>query len=297
MPLVVPENNPNTPLWREHRIACIVDPSGLEGRPEPLRIGLFNIMPEAEKYEFSIIRPLGLSEIPVAPVWIRSSTHDYRSSDKEHLKKWYRPLEEAVGEGPLDGLIITGAPVETIRFESVTYWEELKSIFEYSRANIISTMGICWGGLAIAKIFGVEKVTYAKKLFGVYRSINLNPSHPVTGGFAGTFYCPHSRYAGLNEDDARAAALAGRINLLAFSEEAGYFIFESSDRRFIGHTGHPEYTMERILFEHSRDLNKGLESFPANFDLNNPRDNWSEGGDAFFIRWIEYIRSEKNGTA
>jgi len=291
MPIVIPNNYHITSSLREHGVVCINDLPGGELSPHALRIGIFNIMPEAEKYEFSVVRPLGLSDIPVMPVWIRAVNHGYKSSNKDHIDKWYLTFEQAIKSGPLDGLIVTGAPVETIPYEAVNYWNELKEIFDYAHTNIISTLGICWGGLAIAKIHGVGKITYARKLFGVYPAKNLNRDHPVTGGLSDLFYCPQSRYAGLNEDELRVAADAGEIRPLVYSEESGSFIFESGDGRFIGHLGHHEYDAERIVFEHFRDLEKGLESNPVNFDVNNPKNVWKKEGDELFKNWVRYIHS------
>jgi homoserine O-succinyltransferase/O-acetyltransferase len=291
MSLIIPAKYHITSSLREHKVTCIEKVNAEKQNLHALRIGIFNVMPEAEKYEFSVVRPLGLSEIPVEPVLIRAVNHSYNSSDKDHIDKWYVTFERAIKSAPLDGLIVTGAPVETIPFEEVKYWNELKEILEYARTNIISTLGICWGGLAIAKIFGVEKVTYEKKLFGVYPAKNINRNHPVTGGLGDVFYCPQSRYAGLNEDELRVAADAGIIRPLVYSEEAGHFIFESSDGRFIGHLGHHEYDTERIVFEHRRDLEKGLESNPANFDVNNPKNVWQKEGDEMFKRWVRYIHT------
>ncbi len=293
MALIIPNNYPITALLREQEITC-TEEVNLEAQTfHTLRIGIFNVMPEAEKYEFSILRSIGSSDISVIPVWIRATNHNYKSSDKDHIKKWYLTFEETIKNEPLDGLILTGAPVETIPFEAVTYWDELKEIFSYARTNIFSTLGICWGGLAIAKILGVEKINYAKKIFGVYAAKNLNRNHPITGGFSDTFYCPQSRYAGLNENEFRSAVNSGKINPLAYSEEGGHFIFESSDHRFIGHLGHHEYDTDRIVFEHYRDLQKVLESNPANFDPNNPKNTWRDDGNEFFARWIQLIYSKR----
>jgi homoserine O-succinyltransferase len=293
MALIIPNNYPITDLLRDQGVTCTEEVNLETQTFHTLRIGILNIMPEAEKYEFSIARQIGISNIPVIPAWIRATMHNYKSSDKDHIKKWYSTFDKAIKNEPLDGLIITGAPVETIPFEAVTYWEELKEIFSYAQKNIFSTLGICWGGLAIAKMFGVEKINYAKKLFGVYAAKNLDRNHPITGGFRDIFYCPQSRYAGFNENDLQIAADAGKINLLVHSEEAGYFMFESGDGRFTGHLGHHEYDVERIVFEHFRDIQKGLESAPANFDLNNPKNIWWKEGNEFFDRWVRYIYSKR----
>lgn len=44
-------------------------------------------------------------------------------------------------------MIITGAPVETLPFTEVDYWDELAAIMEHSKKNVYSTLHICWGPL------------------------------------------------------------------------------------------------------------------------------------------------------
>ncbi len=254
-----------------------------------LRIGIVNLMPEAEKYEHSILSRLGRSERNILPVWIRSEVHTYGSSDKDHLSQLYNTFSQAIRERPLNGLIITGAPVEKIPFEEVRYWDEISDIMAYAWKNISGTMGLCWGGLAMAKFLGIGKTVHEKKIFGVFPSQNLNPEHPVTGSSGNPFYCPQSRYAGFDEADLKDASTAGKIELLAFAEETGHFIFSSFEKNFIGHIGHPEYTVERILFEYHRDQKAGLKMVPEYFNTENPSYNWKDSGTSFFTNWVDCL--------
>jgi homoserine O-succinyltransferase len=257
----------------------------------PLRIGIINIMPQAERYEYHLLYPLGKSVLQVSPVWIRLKNHAYKSSDPEHLKNYYVSFEQAIEQGPLDGLIITGAPVEELPFEAVTYWEELEEILGYARTGISSTMGICWGGLALAKTMGIEKMLYPQKVFGVYETRNLKRNHPITGDFDDVFYCPQSRHAGIHDILLEEAAKDKEIDLLAHADGAGYVIFGSSDGRFIMHVGHPEYEAERIAVEYFRDRKKGRSDVPEprNFDVDNPRNRWRMHCLDFFAQWIRFL--------
>ena len=141
----------------------------------PLRIGILNIMPLGKQYEFNLLHPLGLSPLQIEPIWIRLKSHSYRTWDLEHLKNLYVHWEEAMSPTPLDGLIITGAPVEHLPFEEVHYWKELVNLIEEAKLNCASTLGLCWAGFAMAYMAGVEKENFNKKLFGVYpmRSLSL----------------------------------------------------------------------------------------------------------------------------
>jgi homoserine O-succinyltransferase len=257
-----------------------------------LRIGLLNIMPEAEKYEPSILRLLTQQTIAVETVLIKSGIHAYKSSDKQHLEKYYINFKEAVHTKHLDGLILTGAPVETFDFKSISYWKELLEIFSYAQQHIISTLGICWGGIAIGKYLGIDKTVFDEKIFGVFPSTYLHKNHWMCDEANPVFDCPQSRYAGWNEKDLDMAEQNKTIRLLVRSNEAGPFIFESCDQRFIAHLGHPEYDAGRILFEYERDRLNGLTHSPSNFNVNNPIDSWQQSSRHFFGKWLEMIKNK-----
>jgi homoserine O-succinyltransferase len=272
------------------RILCVTHEDALKEDIRALRIGILNIMPKAETYEFSLLHPLGRSVLQIEPIWIRLKTHEYTSSDQEHLEKLYVTFEEAA-DSHLDGLIVTGAPVEEIPFEEVNYWDEIKRILKYARKNITSTLGICWGGLAISKFMGLEKNLYDKKIFGVFQMTNLDRSHPITGELDDVFWCAQSRHSGISDDVLELERDRGAIHLLAYSKEAGYSIFESSDQRFLVHLGHPEYEPRRLVEEYLRDQRLGRSDVepPKNFDINNPVNVWRGHRSEFFSQWIKYI--------
>jgi homoserine O-succinyltransferase len=257
----------------------------------PLRIGIINVMPQAERYEYHLLYPLGKSIIQVEPIWIRLGSHGYKSSDKTHLDRFYTSFEQANAPQTLDGLILTGAPIEQLPYEEVTYWDELSAILRFSRTHIHSTMGICWGGLALAKILGIEKRSYSMKIFGVYDARNLDRSHPITGDFDDAFACPQSRHSGIDDAVLEDASRAGMVRLLAHAPGAGYVIFESSDRRFLMHLGHPEYEAGRLATEYWRDQKRGRTDVPAptNVDLENPLNRWRTNCLDFFTQWLRFL--------
>ncbi|MFZ4413364.1 MAG: homoserine O-acetyltransferase/O-succinyltransferase family protein [Bacteroidales bacterium] len=259
-----------------------------------LRIGLLNIMPEAEKYETKILSMITQQSNTVEIVLIKSSFHSYKSTDKHHLDKFYCTFGQAIANKKLDGLIVTGAPVELMPFENITYWNELIEIFNYAQKNIISTLGICWGGIAIGKFLGINEIILDKKLFGVFPSTYHQEKHWINNSSKSVFDCPQSRYASLNEKELELAENNGSIQLLVDSTEAGHFIFESSDERFVAHLGHPEYDIQRILSEYERDQIKGLNLIPQHFDVKNPVNTWQENSLAFFGKWLEMINNKSN---
>ncbi|MCX6232258.1 MAG: homoserine O-succinyltransferase [Bacteroidetes bacterium] len=254
-----------------------------------MRIGFLNIMPEAEKYEKYIFNLLERQSIPIEIILIKAKNHSYKSTNKKHLDKYYITFDQAIENQKLDGLIITGAPVETFPFEYITYWQELIEIFEYAKHNILSTMGLCWGGIAIGKYLGINSVQFNEKLFGVFPSVYLKKEHWMTDLTNREFDCPQSRYAGMNEEELLEAEKNGIIRLLVNAEEAGHYVFESIDERFIAHLGHPEYDTKRIIAEYERDIIKGLNHIPMYFDVKNPVDTWQNHGNDFFSKWIKKI--------
>jgi homoserine O-succinyltransferase len=257
----------------------------------PLRVAIVNVMPRAETYEPYLLRPLARALLPVSPVWVRLRSHPYASSDAAHIERTYVTFEQAVASGPLDGLVLTGAPVEELAFEDVRYWRELSEILEYCRAHVASALGICWGGLALARQLGIEKQRFEKKLFGVFQNVVLDADNPLLGGSDDVFWCAHSRHSGIDSTVLERARDAGSVRLLSHGPETGYSIFESADRRFLMHLGHPEYEAARLVHEWERDsaLRRADVDAPAHFDLDRPVNVWRSHCNDLFSRWLRQI--------
>ena len=247
MALIIPSNyhkirdvEKNHISWIEPKLAEIQD-------IRPLRIGILNIMPLGKQYEFNLLHPLGLSPLQIEPIWIRLKTHSYKTWDINHLNNHYLSWEEANEQQFLDGLIITGAPVEHLDFEEVNYWKELVGIIYQARQICANTLGLCWAGFALAYLQGVNKKVFDKKLFGVYSLKSLVPGHPLMGTQDDEFICPQSRFAGLPDLEMEKAQKEGKLNLLAHGDKVGYTIFETTDQKQLIHLGHPEYTVHRTV--------------------------------------------------
>ncbi len=291
MSVILPNEYDGRAKLEKRGILCVSEDEANRADIRPLRIGILNIMPRGETYEFHVLFPLSRSIIQVEPVWIRLHSHTYTSSDPLHLDLFYDYFENVITKGPLDGLLVTGAPVEEIRFEEVTYWEEISTILAFARNNITSTLGLCWGGLALAKMLNIEKVMYERKLFGAYETRNLDRKHPITGEMDDVFYCPQSRHSGIPDDVLEAERDRGTVRLLAHSEPGGYTIFESADRRYLIHLGHPEYEAPRLVEEYRRDAALGRTDVvpPVNVDLDRPLNRWRSHGLEFFAQWIRTV--------
>ena len=288
MTLIVRPDYHAVPILERNGIRWIPPSQAKRQDIRPLRIGILNIMPLGEKYEFNILHPLGLSVLQLEPIWIRLESHNYKSWEPKHVDDIYVTYEEAMRDQPLDGLILTGAPVETIEYEDVYYWEEIKTILSDARKNIPSTLGLCWAGFVMAYLEGVKKLNYDHKLFGVFELKNLAPDHPIIGELDDVFFCPQSRHAGMPDEAMEEASESGRLKLLAYGPEAGYSIFSTTDDRFIAHTGHPEYNANRLAEEAKRDLGNPEVPAPVNFDFNNPINRWRSHRNTFFAQWVSY---------
>lgn len=291
MTILLPKNHHAQQILEANRVTCIPPEQAEHQDIRPMRIGILNIMPFVQSYEFNLLHPLGLSIIQVDPIWIKLESHSYKSS-KDYIEEIYITYEQAIKDAPLDGLIVTGAPVEKIQFEQVQYWNEISSILADAKFKCPSTLGICWGGFALAYLEGIEKFTYHQKLIGVFELANINPQHPITGELDDRFWCPQSRHAGIEDHVMEQAQKEGKLNLLAYGKESGYSIFETPDHRFIIHIGHPEYHSSRLVAEYQRDLDDPEVPVPSNFDIKSPINRWRGHRNMFFGQWLKYCYTE-----
>jgi homoserine O-succinyltransferase/O-acetyltransferase len=291
MSVVLPNEHRHRGELEKRGVLCISEQEANRADIRPLRVGILNIMPKGETYEPYLLFPLSRTIIQIEPIWIRLHSHAYKTTDQDHLELYYEYFENAIANAPLDGLIVTGAPVEEIEYEQVSYWNEITTILTFARQNITSTFGICWGGMALAKMIGIEKEMFTKKLFGAYETRNLNRLHPITGELDDLFWCVQSRHSGISDHTLESERDRGRVNLLAHSDNGGYTIFESTDQRFLMHLGHPEYEAHRLVEEYRRDVALGRTDVPppANLDVNAPVNRWRSHGLEFFAQWVRYI--------
>ncbi len=286
MALILPRSYHKISSVEKNHISWIEPDLAKRQDIRPLRIGILNIMPLGKQYEFNLLHPLGLSPLQIEPIWIKLKTHSYKTWDIDHLNSLYISWEEANKKMPLDGIIITGAPVEHLTFEEVNYWNEFVDITSEAREICASTLGLCWAGFAMAYLLGVNKYVFKEKLFGVYPLKSLVPGHPLMGTQDDEFICPQSRFAGLPNDEMEAAQSEGKMNLLAYGEKVGYTIFETTDQKQLMHLGHPEYTVHRIISEISRDKKKGDVPPPENFDINCSKTSWRSHRNLLFQQWL-----------
>ena len=199
---------------------------------------------------------------------------------------------EDVCKRKFDGLIITGAPVELMEFEEVTYWDELTKIMEWSKTHVTSTLHICWGAQAgLYYHYGIQKRKLDKKIFGIYKHRVYKRRIPFVRGFDDIFYAPHSRYTTVFKEDILKHE---DLEILAESDEAGVFIVMAQDGKQIYIMGHPEYDRISLDQEYKRDIGKGIDiDLPVNYYPDNCPDNrpylvWRAHANALYTNWLNY---------
>ena len=258
---------------------------------ETLRIALLNIMPMKETTEADFIRLLAASDCEIELTLLKLDTHTPKHASPEHMQRYYTAFSE-VREKHFDGLIITGAPIEKIEYEEVTYWPELCTIFNWARENVTSTLYICWAAQAgVYQKFGIQKHLLPKKMFGIFPHTIAKPELPLFKGFDNIIYVPHSRHTELWREDIIAEE---RIELLSESELSGVYIMQEKGTRDFFITGHSEYALYTLDGEYKRDVAKGLPiELPLNYYRDNNPDNepinrWQATARLLFGNWLKY---------
>lgn len=256
-----------------------------------LHIALLNLMPMKEPTEVDFIRILSSSSSEIELTLMKLDTHTPKHASPQHMQSYYKGFNE-LRHRHFDGLIITGAPIEKIEFEEVTYWPELCEIFDWAKENVTSTLFVCWAAQAgLYYKFGIQKYLLPKKMFGVFPHKLLHCSHPLFTGFGETHYVPHSRHTDIHRE---AIVNEQLIELLSESNESGVYIIQERETRNFFITGHSEYALNTLDEEYKRDLAKNLPiEIPKNYytddnPLLTPINLWQEDAKKLFGNWIKY---------
>lgn len=261
----------------------------------PLKIAIVNLMPNKEETEINLLKLLSSQVLQIEVDLIRTASYTSKHSDPKRLEEYYKTFDQ-IKNDKYDGLIVTGAPLEDMPYSEITYWEELKEIFDFARVNVYSSLFICWGAIASLDYFyGAKSNLEKKKIFGVYEYEKKSSSR-LLDGLDDYFYIPQSRYRKLNRDDLSL----GELKILAENEESGISLIESLDGRFVFNLGHLEYSKETLHDEYLRDIKKGLEiEKPKNYykshnsSPENIRLSWKSTASIFFNNWLNYYVYQK----
>jgi homoserine O-succinyltransferase len=291
MPIKVPDQLPARKILEQENVFVMNESRAARQDIRPLKIVVFNLMPLKITTEAQIMRVLSNTPLQVEVDLLMTRTHSPKTTPKEHLTTFYKTFDE-VKKKKYDGMIITGAPVEHLEFDEVTYWDELKDIMEWSRQNVTSTLHICWGAQAgLYYHYGIPKQHRNKKLFGVFNHQVKDSKEPLMRGFDDQFFAPHSRFTSVRQKDIDKVT---GLKTLADSKDAGVYIVISPDKRLIFVTGHAEYDPYTLKEEYYRDLEKGDEiSIPKNYfpdddTTKDPIVTWRSHASLLFTNWLNY---------
>ena len=292
MPIQIPNDLPAAEVLQQENIFVMKQTRAETQEIRPLEIVLLNLMPTKIVTETQLSRVLGNTPLQVHLELMMVSSHKSKNTPQEHLLSFYKTFDE-LKDRKFDGMVITGAPVEHLEFEDVTYWEELCRIMEWSKTHVHSTFHICWAAQAgLYYHYGVQKKVLPEKLFGVYPHRADYKRAILLRGFDDEFWVPHSRHTTVLREDIEK--IPG-MRIIASSEEAGVYIMLNKEGRQIFVTGHSEYDIDTLEKEYLRDKNAGLpihvpvNYYPNDDDTKPPIVRWRGHANLLYSNWLNYF--------
>ena len=295
MPILVQNDLPVKQILESENIFVMDERRAHTQQIRPLQILILNLMPLKEATELDLLRVLSNFPIQVQITFMRIESHEAKNTQASHLNKFYTGFSEQK-DSYFDGMIITGAPVEQIPFEEVDYWNELTEIMEWTRTHVFSTFHICWGSQAgLYYHHGIPKVLLPKKLSGVYPHKVLHRRKMLMRGMDDYFYCPQSRYTGLDES---AVSYNPELYVVAEGEETGSCVILAYSSRQVFVTGHTEYDRYELDAEYRRDVAKGINPdvpinyYPDDDPSNIPTLSWRSSSNCIYTNWLNFVYQE-----
>lgn len=292
MPIKIPDTLPARETLVREGVAVLSDSDAIRQDIRPLQIGLLNLMPNKIRTEAQIARLLGASPLQIEMTLIMVGGHTPKNTSQDHLISFYQNWAD-VKDRKFDGFIVTGAPIETLPFEDVTYWPELTEIFDWTRTHVHSSFFICWGAMAAAYHFhDVPKHQLGEKAFGVYRHRNLDRTSPYLSGFSDDFQIPVSRWTEMRSSD---IAQAPDLKILMDSDFTGPCLLSERTARNLYCFNHIEYDSTSLKEEYDRDVENGKPIRPPhgyfpNDDVSAPPQNrWRSHAHLLFGNWINQV--------
>jgi homoserine O-succinyltransferase len=294
MPIKLPSTLPAYDVLSHEGVMVMDEDAAARQDIRPLRIGLLNLMPKKIQTENQFARLIGATPLQIEFSLIRMSEHQAKNTAAEHMEEFYRPFTEVEASGEkFDGLIITGAPIEHLDFDKVTYWQELGRIFDWTQTHVHSTFGVCWGGMAMINHFhGVKKHILDHKAFGCFRHINLAPETPLLRGFSDDLVMPVSRWTEMRRDEIEAVP---GLKVLLHSDEVGPALVEDQGHRALYVFNHFEYDSNTLKQEYDRDVAEGTPiNVPTNYYPDDdpskpPQNRWRSHAHLLYGNWISEI--------
>lgn len=291
MPLRIPDRLPAIDILKKENIFVMDNSRAHTQDIRPLRIVILNLMPLKITTETDLVRLLSNTPLQLDITFMKLKSHTPKNTPVEHMMMFYKDFDE-LKKQKFDGMIITGAPVETYEYEDVTYWDEMTEIFSWSKHHVTSTLYICWAAQAgLYYHYGIPKYPLEKKMFGVFRQYTSDSLLPIFRGFDDFFYMPHSRHTEIVRED---IVCRPELTLIAESPESGVSMVMANNGREIFITGHLEYASDTLDKEYRRDVGKRDDvEMPVNYYLDDNPENppvvrWRAHANLLFSNWINY---------
>ena len=288
MPIKIPSTLPAVDVLKDEGVMVMPEDQAAKQDIRPMRIALLNLMPKKIETETQFARLIGSHPLQIELTLLRPSEHTSKNTSEAHIGAFYRPWDE-VKDQKFDGLIITGAPIEHLPFEVVTYWDELTQIMDWTQTNVHSTFGVCWGGMAMIYYFNtVQKHILDAKAFGCFPQKNLDAASPYLRGFSDSCVVPVSRWTEIKQDEINAAGL----KTLLGSDETGPCLIEDKAHRALYIFNHFEYDDLSLKGEYDRDVAKGapinvpMNYYPDDDPTQLPENRWRSHAHLLYQNWI-----------
>ncbi|WP_163713947.1 homoserine O-acetyltransferase MetA [Mangrovibacterium lignilyticum] len=291
MPLNIPDKLPAIELLLQENIFVIDQTRASHQDIRPLKIVILNLMPLKITTETDLLRVLSNSPLQIEIEFLKIKDHEHKHTSAEHMTAFYKTFEQ-IKKHKFDGMIITGAPVEHLPFEEVTYWDEMKEIMDWSVTNVTSSLFICWASqAALFHFYGIPKYPLEKKMFGVFEHRVSDKKIPIFRGFDDTHYVPHSRHTEIRAEDIKKVE---ELEIVSESDISGVNMVIARNGRQIFVTGHAEYSRMTLDSEYKRDVSRNLPiEVPLNYYPNDNPDGtpilrWRSAANLLFTNWLNY---------
>ena len=291
MPIKLPRSLPAFDVLSREGVMVMGEDAASRQDIRPLRIALLNLMPKKIDTENQFARLIGATPLQIELSLLRMSEHQTKNTAAAHMEEFYQPFQ-AVKDQKFDGLIITGAPIEHLEFEDVTYWDELKEVMDWTQTNVHSTFGVCWGGMAMINHFhDVPNHILDAKAFGCFRHTNMDPASPYLRGFSDDCVIPVSRWTEMRQDEIDRAGLKTLIT----SSEVGPALVEDVAHRALYIFNHFEYDSDTLKGEYDRDIANGtpinvpINYYPEDDPTEKPTNRWRSHAHLLYGNWVNEI--------
>lgn len=262
-----------------------------------LRIGILNIMHDKAATIRRIRRVLS-QDYPVELTFFYPQTHYTGRQVPAEVAAMMAPLDLSRVKD-MDAFLITGAPLEHLAFEDVTYYQEVVDLMEFLATHQIEQFYLCWGAMVASHYFyGSQKHDLSEKVFGVYPQKILRSS-PLLTGLADGFLAPHARYAEMDGQ----AIVAGGAQEIARSQTGHLFLFTHPAKHRTFLFAHLEYGRNALKEEYQREwqakvAQRTLLARPQHYYLDEtnqaqPDFSWEETQRIFFQNWLDLVARRK----